>query len=87
MKVSMVFDDDGLGAALEAAAARSQAGIAQAVYATGGIVPGQGRANASRHASRPCIRGTRPHPRHWPGPERRHRQLPAQHPAHPHAGG
>jgi hypothetical protein len=82
VKVSMVFDDDGLGAALEAAAARSQAGVAQAVYATGGIVQGQVRANASSathpdraSAARGHIPGTGPGPNVATGNYRRSIQL------------
>lgn len=78
----MVFDDDGLGRALEAAAARSQAGIAQAVYATGGIIQGQVRANASSathpdraSAARGHIPGTGPGPNVATGNYRRSIQL------------
>ena len=48
MKIEMVFDDDGLGEALERAESRSRSGMAQAVYAAGAHVQRLVRANASQ---------------------------------------
>lgn len=82
MKIDMVFDDGGLGKAIEAAAARSRAGMAQAVYATGGIIQTQVRANASSashpdraSAARGHMPGTGPGPNVATGNYRRSIQL------------
>lgn len=78
----MVFDDDGLGEALEQAANRSRAGMAEAVYATGGILQSMVRANASSashpdraSAARGHIPGTGPGPNVATGNYRRSIQL------------
>ena len=82
MTIDMGFDDGGLGKAIEAAAARSRAGMAQAVYATGGIIQTQVRANASSashpdraSAARGHMPGTGPGPNVATGNYRRSIQL------------
>lgn len=82
MKIDMAFDDDGLGKALEAAASRSQSGMAKAVYAAGALIQAEVRANASSathpdraSAARGHIPGTGPGPNVATGNYRRSIQL------------
>lgn len=82
MKIDMVFDDDGLGGALERAESRSRSGMAQAVYAAGALIMGQVKANARSEdhpdrasAARGHIPGTGPGPNVATGNYRRSIQL------------